>query len=540
MKTIVVAAYVRTSKEYRNVERISISQQIEDAKRLAEERDWELTERHIYADPDVSSRIPPSPFADGQKKHRKGLTSLMRAIENGEVKLLIVRKRDRIFRKTEWALRFYSFLKKHNCGLVATHEHLPGGNDASGMFALTVLSAAAELELEKTRENVKAAKDYARRHGLKMGPVFTPGYQDGANGEVKENKPVADVVREVFKRYAGGEPVMSITRWLNTAHRDKARKRNRDDERPAHWHAGTVWQMLRNRYYAGLTKDGSEKSKLYPAIIDPDLFWAVQRTCKSQRGSRVQRNGQRFLMRGLLYCGYCGQSMQVCTFAGKDKHLRLFGCGYTAIPHTKRPFLMREDRWVNFLRTFFENSKYMKSSENPKAVLLQAELDAHNDQLEELAEDLAKKKLTVAGYTMGVTKIEEAKAKTQRQIAALPRPTGYEPIEWDKINHDERRRHLQMLVERVEVFQDRAVVHFHKEENRAESEQEKPLIFPVMKQAQPGRGVRPGTCLMPDDCSRSVAFQIMTEIYERKYADMKAELIADWSELTTPAFYRRV
>lgn len=54
---------------------------------------------------------------------------------------------------------------------MATDENLPKATDGTGMFRLNVLAAAAELELEKIRDNVKRAEEYARHRGLRLDPA---------------------------------------------------------------------------------------------------------------------------------------------------------------------------------------------------------------------------------------------------------------------------------------------------------------------------------------------------------------------------------
>jgi hypothetical protein len=71
------AVYGRTSKEYKNVERVSIDQQREDGKAFAVAK--KLTGKAIeYLDPDRPQRLPPRQWASGQRKIREGLTNLNR------------------------------------------------------------------------------------------------------------------------------------------------------------------------------------------------------------------------------------------------------------------------------------------------------------------------------------------------------------------------------------------------------------------------------------------------------------------------------
>lgn len=498
------AIYARTSREFKNFERVSIAQQVDDGKRLAVEHGDK--EPQVLIDENLSGKMPPLQFADGSKQTRPALSRLLELVQAGQVNAVIVRKRDRLFRSTILALRFYKFLSDHRCRLICTHENLPAGTDASGLFTLTVLAAAAELELGKTSENIKAAKAYARREGRKMGPTWTPGYRDveGKPGIVEIDEQKAVMVRQVFEKWNAGESVGDICRWLNTDHLDKCKPHSKTSAGPF-WHPVSVWRMLQNRRYIGLTSDGDE-SKLYrPILAAPEIFWNAQERLQARIGTRQRRQHHLRPLSGLLVCGYCGKPMQTISMSAKSKDLKLYACAKTEIPHTEWPFVMRESRWLEFIKRYFWRS-HAKPAETPDAVVLRSKLTELARKLDELSKEFAdtESELTAAAYSAAVKAVGARRKTLEKQLANL-RPSagsilaswGIPEGSWESVPATEKGIALRRCVREIQVYRDRAEVYTGDGER---------FLWPLMREVV--RGQRPANCLCPSQRSGAASFMI--------------------------------
>src|SRR5207248_1353749 len=83
--------------------------------------------------------------------------------------------------------------------------------------------------------------------GVKLGTIPT-GYEPqcrlhpcrcGLHGKPKPVEPRASLVRELFRRYAAGDPLVRLQRWWNV-------------ETGEHRKPETIRSMLRNAYYVGI------------------------------------------------------------------------------------------------------------------------------------------------------------------------------------------------------------------------------------------------------------------------------------------------
>jgi len=144
MKKIVACIYARQSRDAgRNqraaeasskygAESISIRQQVQDAQRLAKEKGFQLDEKHIFVDANLSGKLMPTCWGTPRTKTRLGLSELIKAIERGELNVVLIRKRDRLARNTALSIRLYEFFRQHKVGLFCTHESIACGTAESG------------------------------------------------------------------------------------------------------------------------------------------------------------------------------------------------------------------------------------------------------------------------------------------------------------------------------------------------------------------------------------------------------------------------
>ena len=486
-KPIIAACYCRTSREdkRKTTENVSIEQQVEDAKKLAVERGWLLPDSNIFKDADRSSTLPPQQFKPTARKVREKLTALIELLESADhPDVVIVRKRDRLFRSTRWTLDFYDILKRKKIGIRATSESMPDSTDGMGIFTVTILAAAAELELDKTRSNARDTQQYLIAHGRKRGPVFTPGYRDIKGGS--EPDPIASpVIEEIYKRCVAGESVCDITRWLNAEHLELRRGKGGST-----WAANSVYQILTNPIYIGLTRDGTKTQTLYAKILSVDLWKEVQKIMDGRRGSRQpRRQRHRYLLSGLLRCGYCGKAMTVVNSGTvNDRERRYYGCNHSEIPHETYPFLMGEAKWVDLIRGWFlDRAYYVTISEQSSTANIQ--MEQLDKQLEELAGLFATRKLSATAYASATTEAEIERGKLKAEAIISTKVATKTPAEqdWNALNEDERRDFLRKCVGSIAVFRFEAVVEEHSGFK---------IRFPLLKQKQWAK--RPANCLQPD------------------------------------------
>ncbi len=444
-------------------EKVSVPQQVDDAKRKAAEIGCKVDPRRVYIDEDRSSKLPPLQWRKGSKgKIREEFTRLVADIEAGKIQVLIIRKRDRAVRKTWMHLEFYDLLIKHKVELVCTHESLPTSNDASGRFTLTVLAAAAEHELEKSAENTRAGMAYLKRMGMKTGScsnVF--GYYDGPEvGQVCVDEEQADVVREVFRRYvADGDSMREIALWLRTKH---AALKDRHTRRGWRWGRSSVNYMIRNPRYAGLSvgEDGGlMKSAAWPFIVEMDL-WRRANERAGMRSQKQVKRGAR-LLSGFLKCGHCGSPLHLVRRGDAPAYYQCSATVHWKEQGGKHAFAMRADDWEAWFESFYPLTARLEqkpAEATPEANELVVSASRIRENIEKLKAQAAAGKLDADEFMS----MREAAGKNLAAILAkakaLPAARGPMALKkWKDMGLEERRYFISERGLKVLVHHDHAV-----------------------------------------------------------------------------------
>jgi hypothetical protein len=173
-------------------------------------------------------------------------------------------------------------------------------------------------EAERTSERVKRQKRQRLENGMPPGSRYrTFGYTRDWSVIDAE----ADVVRDVFKRVAGGESVNSVTSDLRRAGLLTV------SGKP--WSFAATARILDSPIYAGLlTHKGEVVGKAhdqFPALVSEPLFRSA-----NQRETKPAWNTRKHLLSGLAVCDSCKTSMNYSGGAYACSRM-LGGCGNVKI-----------------------------------------------------------------------------------------------------------------------------------------------------------------------------------------------------------------
>lgn len=188
---------------------------------------------------------------------------------------------------------------------------------AMGRFFVFVVALFAQMELERIQERVRDSVIERRRQGRRFGrpPLgYKPNPEKGKPMIVDPER--LPVVREIFRRYAAGDSVSEVTRWLNR------------EGIPSSW--GTRWRMqqttnvLRNPNYVGLMPvDGETVPAQHQAVLDADLWRTVQE--RMDDNAKVAPATRARTLSAVFRCGLCGGPMKRQK-GGADGLHTSFGC----------------------------------------------------------------------------------------------------------------------------------------------------------------------------------------------------------------------
>jgi DNA invertase Pin-like site-specific DNA recombinase len=234
----------------------------------------------------------------GSKASRPGFQAALEAVENGEADGIIVAKLDRFARSIADAATAIQRLTASGGQLVSVED----GFDSStpmGRFAVTMVLALAELELERIRDNWAAAGSHAASRGLHVCKVAPVGYRKAEDGRLEPDPIAAPIIREVFRRRGAG------TSWTDLcAMLDERLPR----ENGNHWSRSTVSSLITRRTYLGEARGGGiVNTDAHPPLITRGEYEAAQVAEADGRHERGSDGGA--LLAGLLSCGSCGHSL---------------------------------------------------------------------------------------------------------------------------------------------------------------------------------------------------------------------------------------
>ncbi|UQA57087.1 recombinase family protein [Polyangium aurulentum] len=288
-------------------------------------------------------------------KKRKGLIALLNAAKAKQIDAVVLRDESRLGGDTFRAGLVIQDLLESGVRLFYyyTDEEvtLDGAVDK---FMIAARSFAAELEREKTAQRTHEHLLHKARKGLVVGGRVY-GYdnieiKDGdrrVRVEYRINPNEAEIVREIFRRYAGGEGLRTIAKDLDTRGVPAPRAGRRGIGR---WSYSSIHEMLRRDRYRGVVVWGKHE-KTYRGgtkvrverrpedwvtievpelrIVDDELWTAVQTLTtkhKAVSGAKTRGPAVRYLLSGLGRCSECGGPIHVANRKDSYDNVAAYAC----------------------------------------------------------------------------------------------------------------------------------------------------------------------------------------------------------------------
>lgn len=245
----------------------------------------EACEAYIASQRHEGWRVSATRYHDGGVSggtlDRPALKRLLRDIEAGQVKMVVVYKIDRLTRSLADFAKLVELFDKAGCSFVSVTQAF-NTSSSMGRLTLNVLLSFAQFEREVTAERIRDKIAASKRKGMWMGGLVPLGYRlTGPAGrrrlEVDERE--AEHVRLIFSSYeregclekarkaAEAAGIVSKARRFKSGKTCGGKPLTR----------GQVHYVLRNPIYAGRVR---HRDKTYEgehdAIIDRDRFEKVQ------------------------------------------------------------------------------------------------------------------------------------------------------------------------------------------------------------------------------------------------------------------------
>jgi site-specific DNA recombinase len=239
----------------------------------------------------------------GGSTDRPDLQRLLDDIRARKIDVIVVYKVDRLTRSLADFAKLVELFDAHGVSFVSVTQQF-NTTTSMGRLTLNVLLSFAQFEREVTSERIRDKIAASKRKGLWVGGNLPLGYEmkDGKIAVVEEE---AAQVRLIYRRYLELGGVRALQRDLREGNfRTKTRLLTTGATRGGiPFGRGSLFYLLSNHFYIGEVKFRDEiLPGEQPAIMDRELFDAVQQKLRDQRSHRtVTRNASDHLLTGLLY-----------------------------------------------------------------------------------------------------------------------------------------------------------------------------------------------------------------------------------------------
>lgn len=266
----------------------SIEGQLHDAYQYAERNEYSIIGEYIDR------------ALTGTKDARPDFQRMIRDAEKKQFQLVIVWKLDRFARNRYDSAIYKAKLKKYGVRVVSVMENIT--DSPEGIILEGLLESMAEYYSANLSENVKRGQRESVSKGRFLGSRPPYGYRVQDHHLVAHDHE-APIAKEIFRRYAAGEPLTAIAADLN--------RRGLRTRTGTAFRASSFDSMVTNSAYVGrLMYAGREVVGCADAIIDQATFDAAQ--ARRQKNKRAPASGKaktRYLLQGKCYCGMCGAPM---------------------------------------------------------------------------------------------------------------------------------------------------------------------------------------------------------------------------------------
>lgn len=165
-------------------------------------------------------------------------------------------------------------------------------------------------EYKIIRRRMERGRAQAMKEGYYTGSITPYGYtkvKDGRGFVLVADPKEAEIVRLIFEKYAGGDGILTICRYLN----DKGILTRKGCK----WGNATIRQILTNPTHIGkinvIKRDDVYEGK-HEGIIDVETFNTVQAILNSHETKVKGKQALKNPLATILKCGICGRVMRRC------------------------------------------------------------------------------------------------------------------------------------------------------------------------------------------------------------------------------------
>jgi len=224
----------------------------------------------------------------GGSTDRPALQRLLEDIRAGKIDIIVVYKVDRLTRSPADFAKLVELFDAHAASFVSVTQQF-NTTSSMGRLTLNVLLSFAQFEREVTGERIRDKIAASKRKGIWVGGNVPLGYES-RDKKLVIHEDEAERVRTIFRCYLELGSIGALLSDLR-GRGIVSKMHTRSDGRTVGgipFTRGPLAYLLHNRCYVG---EVVHRGQVYPgehqALLDRDLFEAVQRRLGEQRATRA-------------------------------------------------------------------------------------------------------------------------------------------------------------------------------------------------------------------------------------------------------------
>ncbi len=284
MRTAVI--YARYSSDSQTEQ--SIEGQVRVCKQFAEKNDLLVVDQYIDR------------ATTGMNDNRAAFQQMLRDSKRRQWSVVIVYKLDRFARNKYESVVNRKKLTDNGVELVSAMENIP--DTPEGKLFLAVIEGFNEYFSEDLKQKVNRGLRESWLKGNATGGRDIFGW-DLKDKKYHINEAEAEVVREIFRKYAQGYKAQTIA--------DDLKEKNFRRKNGKFITHKFVYKILHDKRYTGVvTHKGEDYDKVFPAIISKEL-WTQVNAINEENKNAPGRKKEIFdyILSGKLICGKCKHRM---------------------------------------------------------------------------------------------------------------------------------------------------------------------------------------------------------------------------------------
>ena len=254
----------------------------------------------------------------GTNDNRAAFQKMLKDSSKGHWELVLVYKLDRFSRNKYEAVVHKKTLTDNGIKLVSVMENIP--DTPEGTLMETVLEGLNQYYSEELRQKVNRGLRESWLKGNTTGGRHILGY-DIVDKKYVINQEEAEVVREIFERYANHEVAPAIEKALT----NKGKRRPNGKPYAQYY----IYKILHDKRYTGVVEhQGTLYDNIFPQIISNELWDRVSAIYDENKQSPSRKKDKfDYILSDKMVCGVCKRRKHgICSTGRHGNRFGYYSC----------------------------------------------------------------------------------------------------------------------------------------------------------------------------------------------------------------------